>query len=120
MLRHMSRLNSKLVDGWRSAAHDLGIRVTAPVELRDAHGAKFECEALVHDFGSLKGGVVVSRKTERRVRESLRSLDSSVWVCIASDRQLSSYSRKHYIEELLDWGWFGEPERRPHWVPDEA
>ena len=111
------QLNSTLVEAWRIAADELGIRVTAPAELRDADGTKFQCEALVHDFGSPTGAVVVSRKTERRVRENLRGLGSSVWVCVEPDRQPSEYSRKPYIDQLTDWGWFGEPHRRPDWFP---
>lgn len=110
-----NRLNEKLVEGWRSAAVDLGIRVTAPVELSDRDGAKFQCEALIHDFGSPNGAVVVSRRTERRVREGLRGLGPSVWVCIAPDRQPSEYARKRFIDQLVDWGWFGDPARRPDW-----
>lgn len=113
-----SGLNKKLIEGWQTAADDLGIRVTAPAELWDADGAKFHCEALIHDFGSPTGALVVSHKTERRIRKSLRSLGSSVWVSIVPDQQRSAYVRKHYIDELLDWGWFGELQHRPDWLAE--
>lgn len=113
-----SGLDQKLVAHWRSAAEDLGIRVTAPVELTDSSGQPFACEAFVHDFGSPSGAVVVSRKTSRRVRHNLRSLGDDVWVCGGGRRQAGQYVRKHYIDELLDWGWFGKAGEEPGWYSE--
>ena len=97
------------------AARDLGIRVTAPIELRDAAGETFVCEAFVEDFGAPGGMVVVSAKTERRVRRQLRTLDDRLSVSVAPDRQPSAYSRKDFIDALQDWGWSGSPAREPSW-----
>lgn len=107
-------LDMRLVEQWQKASGDLGIRVTAPAELRDAKGTAFVCEAFVHDFGSAHGGAVVSQKTERRVREGLRSLGDELWYSV-SPRGSSAYARKHFIDELLDWGWFGEAGEEPSW-----
>lgn len=112
----MKGLDRKLVENWLAAAEDLGIRVTAPVELRDTAGAPFHCEVLVHDFASPNGGVVVSRTTERRVRQQIRSLGDGIWVCITSDRAVNS--QKHIVDELLDWGWFGAPGEEPGWYAE--
>jgi hypothetical protein len=107
-------LEKRLVAHWLQAAEDLGVRVTAPIGLADASGRPFTCEALVHDFGSPTGAVVVSPKTERRVRANLRSLGDKVWVS-GSARRLPAYSRAHFIEVLVDWGWFGEAGAEPEW-----
>jgi hypothetical protein len=108
-------LNNRLIEAWRMAARDLGIRVTAPVELRDAAGETFVCEALVEDFGSPEGAVIVSQRTERRVRQNLRSLGGRLWHCVVPDRQQSGYVRKYHIDELQDLGWFGSPGGEPSW-----
>jgi hypothetical protein len=108
-------LDGRLIEIWRTAANDLGIRVTAPVELRDATGETFVCEALVVDFASPGGAVIVSAKTERRVRQRLRSLSDGLWVCIEGERRPSAYRRKHVIDQLQDWGWFGSPGEEPSW-----
>lgn len=103
-----------------AAADDLGIRVTAPVELRDTSGTPFACEALVHDFGSPKGAVVVSAKTERRVRQNLRSLGEELCVIRAERRRAAAYNRKHFVDELLDWGWFGKAGAEPGWYSERG
>lgn len=111
---NISGLEQRLVEQWHMAAQDLGINVTAPVELRDATGRRFTCEALVHDFGSPTGAVVVSSRTERRVRGQLRSLGDKLWVS-GSGRRLTAYNRNHFIDQLLDHGWFGEDGPAPDW-----
>lgn len=109
----LSGLDQRLIAQWQAAAADLGIRVTAPVEVSDGAGGSFACEALVHDFGSPKGGLVVSRKTERRVRPWLNG--SELWLSVGERRQSGKYVRKHFIGELLDWGWFGKSGTEPEW-----
>ena len=110
----IDRLEQRLVEQWQQAAVDLGITVTAPVELRDASGEPFQCEAFVHDFGSPTGAVVVSPKTERRLRGRIRD---ELSVC-RSERRVTGYNRKHFIDELLDWGWFGKPGAEPSWYSE--
>lgn len=112
----MESLDRTLVENWLAAAEDLGISVTAPVELQDAEGQPFMCEVLVHDFASPAGGVVASRKTERRVRQQIRSLADGIWVCLTSGR--AAYSRKHIEDALLDWGWFGKAGEEPRWYAE--
>lgn len=108
-------VEQRLIDRWLAAANDLGIRVTAPIELFDAKGVRFVCEALLHDFGSASGAIIVSAKTERLARAHLRSLGDRTWVAIAEPRPKSSYCRDDAIEELLDFGWFGETGNEPDW-----
>jgi hypothetical protein len=112
----MNGLNRKLVENWLEAADDLGIRATAPVELRDADGQPFWCEVFVHDFASPNGGVVASRTTERRVRQQIRSLGDGIWVCVTGGSAL--YRRKFIVDELLDWGWFGAAGEEPAWYAE--
>ena len=112
-------LEQRLVEQWQMAARDLGVQVTAPVELRDADGRSFTCEALVHCFGSPRGVVVVSPKTERRVRGHLRSMGDKLWVS-QSGRRLTAYNRNDFINELLDWQWFGEVGRAPEWYRERS
>lgn len=111
-------LEARLVEQWQHAARDLGIRVTAPIELQDASGQPFTCEALVHDFGSATGGVVVSAKTERRFRAQLRSVRDKLWV--SRSGPLIGYNRKYFIDELVDWGWFGERGGEPRWYSERV
>ena len=108
-------LDHKLIACWRQAGEDLGIRVTAPAELRGPAGAPFLREVLVRDFGSPAGLVVVSQRTERRLRSTLRALGERLSLCIAEARHPRAYSRAAFISELEDWGWFGKPGGQPDW-----
>lgn len=111
-------LDRKLIERWRRAAGDLGIRVTAPAELRDPAGVAFLCEIIIPDFGSSSGALVVSQRTERRLRPRLRALGEGRFLCVAGARQPRDYSRAAFIQELEDWGWFGEPGAEPDWYVD--
>ena len=108
-------LDLRLVEHWLKAGEDLGIRVTAPAQLRDGEGKSFVCEAFVHDFGAPQGGAVISPRTERRVRQSLRSLGDDFWYSVSGSQRPSAYERKHFIRELFDWGWFGKRGQEPEW-----
>lgn len=109
------RLDHKLIERWRRAAVDLGVRVTAPVELGGPAGVPLRCEVFIPDFGSPSGAWVVSQRTERRLRPRLRALAEGRFLCIAGPRQPRDYSRAALIGELEDWGWFGEPGGQPDW-----
>jgi hypothetical protein len=106
-------LDWRLVENWRTAANELAIRVTAPVEFRDAAGRPFLCEVLVHDFGSPEGTVALSAKTARRVKQALKSL--RIGACIEGAGSSRSYVRKHFVDVLLDWSWSGKAGAQPKW-----
>lgn len=110
-----SGLDKRLIALWLAAADDLGIRVTAPVELCDKAGAVFACEVFVPDFGSPTGGYALSPKTERRVRHRLLNTETNLWWSGGERRQAATYRRNHFIETLVDWGWFGAPDGEPAW-----
>jgi hypothetical protein len=86
-----AKLDMRLVTAWREAAEDLGIAVIAPAELADPAGRPFWCEAFVRDFGSPAGAVVLSERTERRVREQLRGGD--FWYAVHRTRMRAAYAR---------------------------
>lgn len=112
----VNKLDQRLIQLWTTAAADLGVDVTAPVELRDDNGQFFQCEAFVLNFGSKDGAYVVSAANERHIRNSLR-VTRGIWVSVASGH-LQKYERKHFINELLDWGWFGPKGAEPAWYAE--
>ena len=108
-----------LVDVWRQAAEDLGIAVRAPYVLaRSPAGDAIECIALVEDFGSPNGTIVLAR---HRAPESARSLarDRGRFVSLIDEVSYSSYNRALFVETLNDWGWFGQLDRVPVWYTGE-
>lgn len=111
----LTGLDQKLIERWRRAGEDLGICVTAPAELRDLAGNPFLCEVFLRDFGSRSGGVVMSQRTEKRLRPQLSAMGARLFQCVAQRRQQAAYSRSAFIQELEDWGWFGKPGKQPDW-----
>ena len=108
-------LDSKMIIAWLLAAEDLGIRVTAPVTLRDSSGNAFLCEALLHDFGSPTGAIILSARTERRLRAEGRDPLKGYWASIGGIR---AYARKQAMDTLEDFGWFGPRAALPEWYVD--
>jgi hypothetical protein len=106
-------VDERLIEAWREAAADLDIRVVAPHEL-DGGPEAGTCEVFLPDFGSPRGALVVSAKTERRIRSTLRR--SGQWVAIASAKEPRRYDRRRFVAELRDFRWFGTAEERPQWL----
>lgn len=110
-------LDDRLVDAWREAANDLGIRVVAPYLLRLPSGEEVACEAFIPDFGSTRGAIVLSEETERRERRALGKGDD-LWTSVHPVKGTPrKYDRAAFIDELTDFGWFGQAEEAPSWYP---
>ena len=114
-----NQLNQRLMKGWLAAAEDLNIRVIAPYVLQSSSGEPVPCEVFLPDFGSPSGGVIVSAKTERRIRGMLRSVKGH-WVSIEPDRAGHEYDRRYVVALLEDFGWFGPASDRPAWWRSDA
>lgn len=102
-------LDQEVVDAWKRAAVDLGVRVTAPFTLIHENGEE-AYEALVHDFGGPKGtltGKIHRDLTESRKREGYYASNLS--------DSCRKYDRKLFQETLDDWQWFGNPDQKPSW-----
>jgi len=94
--------DTRISTAWAEAARDLRIRVIAPATVTLKDGALHQCEAHVLDFGSPSGAIVVSKSNAPPNRNPI---DGWTSVLFESYR---TYRRKHFIETLRDWGWFGE------------
>jgi hypothetical protein len=109
----MPGLDEKLMEHWREVGRQLGVRVIAPYTV-EAGGQKIECEAYLPDFGSPRGAVVISRRTERRERAALRRVPD-LWYSMPPKRGFARAS-----DELEDLGWFGPAGQAPSWYRDKA
>ena len=105
----LSNLGAK----WLDAAKDLGIRVTAPFVLRLQDGLTFDWDALIHDFGSPNGMLVMNEWSSRLSAAATQA--GYGFSCMAS----AHYDRDSIIEVLIDWGWNGDESRRPSWCTVE-
>jgi len=94
-----------VVDAWRAAAADLGIRVTVPFTLTDRHGVAIEFTALVHNFGT-RGGTLVWTMPD--ALDAMR-LPTGVpyFVSMLNAAVYGEYDRTRFVATLEAWGWTG-------------
>lgn len=88
-----------LGQSWLEASADLGVRVTAPFELRTEAGESYAYEAIVHDFGSVRGMLLMEKWDETKVR--VAEEHGYGYSCMDA----GPYDRDSTIEVLRDWGW---------------
>lgn len=111
-----SEIDQRFVDVWLEAARDLGIRIRAPHEIRAPGGKRVLCEVFLPDFGSANGAIIVTAKSERRLRSTLRA--GGYWVAVHPDRGARTYNRNMFRDELEDIRWFGPETEKPSWYRD--
>jgi hypothetical protein len=108
-------MKARIVDetisaAWLEAARDLGIRVVAPFTMHVSEDEKVTYEAHLLDFGGPKGMVVGVLDDKL---QDCRSTQGYYCSNLATSYRL--YERKHFIDTLNDWGWYGPMELRPSW-----
>jgi hypothetical protein len=101
---------SALAEMWLAAAKDLGFRVSAPFLLDVESGLPLEFDALVHDFGSDKGTVLMA-KWDPEKADAVAAQGFGYSCMRARD-----YDREYVIEVLMDWGWCGPEAASPEWL----
>jgi hypothetical protein len=103
-----ARMFDALRKAWLQAADDLDFRVVAPYRLDD----RYDFPALVLDFGSPKGMVVLETWDEGRASAAQ---DAGFGFSTMDSTSYRSYDRERFVECLEDWGWCGDPDSSPAW-----
>jgi len=109
----VEKLDTRMIEAWRQAATDLGLRLTAPFDTTDKQGRPIQVEGFLPDFGGPSGITFVS--FARRIQPANVGLYGSVLFEI-----YRKYERSLFIETLEDWGWFGPADGRPGWYAGHA
>jgi len=105
--------STAVASAWRRAADDLGIEVVTPYWLDDG----FEFVALVRNFGSPNGMLVLASWDERHAAAA----EQRGFGCSCMDSPLyETYDRQLFVEALTDWTWTGDPARRPDWCNESG
>jgi len=104
----MDAPDERLIAAWKLASVDLGFRFVAPFVTVDRAGNKLVFDGYLPDFGGPEGMVIVS--FARRIKFGAIERPMSVL-----GKQSRKYIRKHTIEELRGWGWFGSADP-PTWL----
>ena len=108
----MTEVESRVVEAWREAARDLGIRFTAPFTLTSAEGKQFDCLGLVHHFGR-QGGTLISVIGEPSSKTPVPAGEEYFRSQLAEG--YGEYRRQSFIDTLDDWQFFGPESERPAW-----
>jgi len=102
----------QLVDAWRTAATDLGIRVTAPFSITDADGDEVQFIAHVHDFGASAGTLVWTMPYPLPARRLPRG--AAFFISTLNPDLYREYNQSRFMSTLAGWGWSG-PGAPPAW-----
>jgi hypothetical protein len=108
----MTAIESKVVQAWRQAADDLGIRFSSPFVVTRPDGSSFECIGFIHHFGRRLGTIISvigepSSNVKLSADEDYFSSQLSPGYC--------AYKRQSFINTLDDWAFFGPDAERPAW-----
>jgi hypothetical protein len=104
----------QIADAWLVASADLGINVTTPFVLEARDGERFECIALVHQFG-LPAGTVISNLNDDFDAVLAAAKELGYYASALNPHHYRRYDRTGFIETLRDWEWTGAPGSEPSW-----
>ena len=102
-------MKSHLGQSWVEAGADLGLRVTAPFVLTTEAGQSLPYDAVVHDFGSNRGMLLMEQWDVTKATAAAEN--GYGYSCMDAFQ----YERGSAIEVLRDWGWSGAG-ARPAWL----
>jgi hypothetical protein len=107
---------------WFEAALDLRIRIQEPNPLE---GVPNDAARVIYvpDFGGRRGAVVFAQDFTARPLEHFDTKalkEAGYFYSIVSLQGYSCYKREHFVETLLDWGYFGPEEKCPEWYREEV
>jgi hypothetical protein len=111
----MTAIESKVIEAWRRAADDLGIRFSSPFTVMTHHARRVDCIGFIHHFGRRVGTII-------SVLDQPSSLANFIGQWPDKDHYISvlgpgyaKYDRQLFIDTLDDWQFFGPDSERPVW-----
>ncbi len=97
----MSTFSPETLRTWKQAADELDFTLVSPYELRRATGGSVVYAALLPEFGSERGMLVI---IDRDYTEAMRvAQEQHFGFSVLSDDP--AYERDSFVEMLCDWGW---------------
>jgi hypothetical protein len=103
-----------MIDAWRNAEQDLGIKVILEYALGLKNGRKDFI--LINDFGGPKGTIVTSIDDTKDFKE----LQEMGFYCSALADSYSTYDRRLFVDTLNDWRFFGQANKKPTWYTGKS
>lgn len=115
-MRLFKSKNTKMIEAWRKAEVDLGIKIQSPFVLEEFSSDVF-ASVLIKDFGSKKGTVILTTDS----MENFNVPEKYGFYCSAlHPSSYKKYDRESFIETLNDWGFYGDDSNKPDWYTGES
>ena len=115
VVRRMSAFAPETLRKWKQAAHELGFTLIAPYQLRDSTGADITYAALLPEFGSEHGMLVI---VDRDYAAAMRLAQQHHFGFSILDDD-PTYDRDSFVDMLCDWGWTGS-QPQPVWYVEPS
>jgi hypothetical protein len=111
----MSRLREYLV----RAAGELGLRLETEHTITLASGARLEADAFFPDIGTPVGMAVVrSERVSPETMEEVLFRMGYPAAFVGEPTAAEEFDIDSYAAMFSDWGWCGNPEKRPAWMKE--
>jgi hypothetical protein len=118
-MRQLDDYMEKLVKSWEIASEDLGIEIETPFYL-DIGIRKLKAIMLIKYFGNTNGTLIIplneTFSTEEFANYDIGFLQKlGYYISYLNLSAYEDYNREHFIDTLLDWGFYGEMKNKPSW-----
>jgi hypothetical protein len=90
---------NEIADAWRQAGHELGFQVVAPFHLQSGLGVTVEYIALVTDFGSEKGMLLLGNSG---ATEAMRVAEAEGYGFSCLSESYAEFDRELFVDTLND------------------
>ncbi len=115
-MRFFKTHRQKMIDAWRQAELDLGIKIKTPFQLQLDSKNSMTVDILVENFGSNNGTIILTTEN----MDDFNIPEKHGYYCSAlNPRGYSKYDRENFIDTLNDWGYFGDESNKPDWYTGE-
>jgi len=115
----MTEIESKVVEPWRQAAVDLGIRFSSPFTVVTRGGVSVGRIGFVHHFGRRIGTIISVLDQPSSLAHLVgRWQDENYYISVLAE-SYGEYRRQAFIDTLDDWQFFGPDSERPAWHTDK-
>ena len=111
-MTQQNNIDNDVLNAWRLAAKDLGLKIHSPFTLKIDTGEELEYGMLIENFGGDQGVLVLTQfeKIDDDEPEMYGYFSSAL-----SPESYDKYDRGKFIETLTEWGYYGAVENKPDW-----
>ena len=111
----MSAFSPETLRKWKQAAHELGFTLIAPYQLRAPNGTVITYAALLPEFGSEHGMLII---IDHDYTDAIRLAQQQRFGFSVLDND-PTYDRDSFVDMLCDWGWTSD-QPQPAWYVEPS